>query len=172
MIAARLVVLVALWLLAWGEASLANVVTGVVLAAVLLAAFPPVRPSASRPRIRPIGVLRLVVYVLWQLVTSNVLVTREILSRRSRVRTGVIAHHVDRPSDGVITLIANITALTPGTMTVEVSSDPAVICVHFLLLDDVDDARRDVARLERLVHAAIGSADTTTRAVARFKEQS
>ena len=56
----------------------------------------------------------------------------------------------------VLTLIANIIALTPGTMTVDVTPDPPMIYVHFLLLSDVAEARRAVARLERLVVAAIG----------------
>jgi multicomponent Na+:H+ antiporter subunit E len=158
---ARVVLLVTIWLLAWGDISVANVVTGVVLAAVLLVAFPPRRVgdgASRRPatRIRPLGVARLLVYILVQLVTSNVLVSREILSRRSRIRTGVIAHQVADPSDDVLTVMSNVIALSPGTMTVDVARDPAVIHVHFLLLSDVESAHRTLARLERLTHAAVG----------------
>lgn len=153
---AHLALLVLLWLLAWGEASLANLVSGFVVAGVLLVAFPPGRMSHPRSRFSVTGWARLALHLLVQLVISNVLVTREILSRRSRMRTGVLAYHVERPSDLVLTLIANIVALSPGTMTVEVTRDPAVIYVHFLLLRDVDEARRAVARLEALVVAAIG----------------
>lgn len=152
----RVVLLTILWLLAWGRASIPLVVSGVALSLALLTAFPPARTRTTRIRLRPLAVGRLVVYVFGQLVTSNVLVTREVLSRRSRVRTGVLAHHLRHPSDELLTLIANIIALTPGTMTVEATRKPAVIYVHFLLLDDVDAARRQITRLEDLAFAALG----------------
>lgn len=152
----RMALLVGLWLLAWGDASVTNVLTGTALAGVLLVAFPLRRRSTASVRLSIIGLARLVLYVLAQLVPSNVLVAREILSPRSRVRTGVLAYPVQHPSDEVITLIANVIALTPGTMTVETTRDPAVIYVHFLLLDDVEAARLAIGRLERLVVAALG----------------
>jgi multicomponent Na+:H+ antiporter subunit E len=151
----RVAGLVLLWLLAWGEASVANVVSGVVVACALLVAFPP-RARRSTGRVRLLGALRLLLYVGGQLVTSNYLVAREILSRRSTVRAGVLAYELRRPSDEVVTLMANVMSLTPGTMTVEATSDPAVLYVHFLLLDDVAGARRAISRLEELAVATIG----------------
>lgn len=96
------------------------------------------------------------IYVLGQLVTSNLLVARVILSRRSRIRTGVLAYPVQDASDEVLTLIANVIALTPGSMTVDATRDPSVLHVHFLLLDDPEGARRSIARLERLAVRALG----------------
>jgi len=153
--AARVAVLVAIWLLAWGDFSGPQIVAGLVLSAALLLAFPPPPvPGAARARVRPLALARLVGFVLVNLVQSNLLVAREILSRGSRVRTGVIAHRLAVPSDLILTLVANIIALTPGTMTVEVTRDPAVVYVHFLLLADVDEARHAIARLEALTVAA------------------
>lgn len=151
----RVAALVVLWLLAWGELSVANVVSGAVVAAALLIAFPP-RVRRGTARIRPLGAVRLGLYVARQLVTSNLLVAREIVSPRSNVRTGVLAYEVRRPSDEVVTLMANVMALTPGTMTVEATREPAVLHVHFLLLADVDAARRTIARLEDVVVGAVG----------------
>lgn len=155
-LAIRAIWLLAFWLLAWGEASVANVLSGLALATALLFAFPPRRRSPHARRISIWGTIRLIGYVLAQLVTSNLLVAREILSPRSRVRTGVLAYEVEHPTDEALTLIANVIALSPGTMAVEITRDPAVIYAHFLLLDDIDDARRTIARLERLVVAALG----------------
>jgi multicomponent Na+:H+ antiporter subunit E len=142
--------------LAWGSVSPGTVLSGIALAAGLLVAFP-LDATSSTLRPHPLGIARLLLYVLGQLVTSNVLVARQILSRNARVHSGVLAYDVRHPSDEVITLIANIIGLTPGTMTVEATRDPGRIYVHFLLLDDVDSARRDIARLERLVVGAVGT---------------
>lgn len=154
--ARRAMLLVSFWLLAWGEVSVANVASGIVVAAGLLVAFPPHRPAVSGPTISPVGTARLILYVLGQLVPSNVLVTREIVCRRSRIQTGVLAYPLEQPSEAVLSLMAHVIALTPGTMTVEATSDPPVLYVHFLLLDDLAKARRTVARLERLAVAALG----------------
>jgi multicomponent Na+:H+ antiporter subunit E len=153
---ARVALLLAVWLLAWGEVTTANVLTGLVLIGVLLVAFPAPRPRSTRGRLRPAAIARLVGYILHNLVVSNVLVARQILARRSRVNTGVIRYEVECGDDFVITLIANIIALTPGTMTVDATRQPPVLLVHFLLLDDVETARQSIAHLERLVVAAAG----------------
>lgn len=154
--ARRGALLVSFWLLAWGEPSVANLGSGVLVATVLLVAFPPHRRTGRGSGVSPLGAARLVLYVLAQLVPSNVLVAREIVSRRSQIRTGVLAYPLHDPSDEVLTLMAHVIALTPGTMTVEATRAPAVLYVHFLLLDDVDRARRTVARLESLAIAALG----------------
>lgn len=157
--ARRAVLLIAVWLLAWGDVTVANALSGAVVAAVLLVAFPPHRRPTTPRRVSPVGVARLVVHVLIQLVPSNVLVARQILSRRSRIRTGVLAYPLQHPSDEVLSLMAHVIALTPGTMTVEATREPSVLYVHFLLLSDLDQARRTVAGLERLAVAALGGVD-------------
>ncbi len=147
--------LLALWLLAWGEVSVGNVVSGIVLIVVLGLVFPSGRRRDARIRVHPVALVRLVGYVAVQLVVSTALVAREIVSRRSRVRTGVVGYRVREPSDVTLTLMANILALAPGTMPVDVTSDPPMLYVHFLLLSDVEDARRTIGRLESHVVAAL-----------------
>jgi multicomponent Na+:H+ antiporter subunit E len=162
---ARGVLLVVIWVLAWGSVTAANVVVGAVLAAVLLLAFPPTDATARfRLRFRPVAASRLVIYLLGQLVTSNVLIAREILSPRSRIRTGVIVHEIPSSSDWVLTLVANAIALTPGAMTVEATSNPSVLHVHFLLLHDEAMARRRLDRLTSLVIAVAVPDDAATAA--------
>jgi multicomponent Na+:H+ antiporter subunit E len=155
-VARRGALLVGFWLLAWGDVSVANVASGLIVATVLLVAFPPHRGTNAQPRISPLGAAKLVLYVLGQLVPANVLVSREILGRGSRIRTGVLAYPLRDPSEEVLSLMAHVIALTPGTMTVEATREPVVLYVHFLLLEDVERARRTIARLERLAVAALG----------------
>jgi multicomponent Na+:H+ antiporter subunit E len=149
-------VLLALWLLAWGEITVGNVVSGILLIVVLGLVFPVGRQDDPPVRVKPVAMVRLAGYVLVQLVVSSTLVAREIVSRRSRVRTGVVAYRVQQPSDLTLTLMSNILALSPGTMPVEVTREPPTLYVHFLLLSDVENARRTIGRLETLVVAAVG----------------
>lgn len=162
----RAALLMVFWLLAWGEVSAANVGSGLVLITLLFVAFPPRRHTTGNPRFSVFGATRLVLYVLAELVPSNVLVAREVVSRRSRIRTGVVAHHLQHPSEEVLSLMAHVVALTPGTMAVEATRDPPVLYLHFLLLEDLDQARRRAARLERLAVAALGGPEAVRDATA------
>lgn len=152
------VYLVAIWILLWGDLSLANVASGVVVAVVLLAVFPTGQRSRPRHPIRPWPALRLALYFVGQLLRSNLLLSRQVLSPWSRVHTGIVGVPVVACSDTVLALIANITALTPGTMAVEVIREPATIYIHVLRLRDVEQVRAEVARLNALAVRALGSA--------------
>jgi multisubunit Na+/H+ antiporter MnhE subunit len=106
-------------------------------------------------RLRPLGILRLSAFVVRQLVVSNVVMTRQILRRRSEPSPGVVVHHLRRPSDEVVTLMSSVIALSPGTMAVDVDDTSSTISVHVFDLRDVDAAHRSLADLEDLVAGAI-----------------
>jgi multicomponent Na+:H+ antiporter subunit E len=161
--AGRVALLVVLWLLAWGELSLANVLSGVVVAAALLVAFPPRRRPGRRVRVHALGALRLAAYVARQLVLSNLLMAREIVRRTPTYRPGVLAHRLQRPSEEIVTLVTSVISLSPGTMTVDVDEVSSTIYVHFYRLADITSARADLARLERLAREAISAPSPSTR---------
>jgi multicomponent Na+:H+ antiporter subunit E len=154
-VAWRVAVLVVLWLLAWGDLSLANLVSGVAVAILLLVAFPPDRRESDHVRVSLVGVARLLVHVARQIVISNVQMTGTILRRRTGIDPGVLAHELREPSDEVLALMTSVIALSPGTMVVDVSRDASTIYVHFLKLHDADAARASMHRLESLVERAV-----------------
>ena len=93
--------------------------------------------------------MRFVAYFLRQLVVANASLTREIVTRRDRIRTGIIAVPMEEGiSDGLLAFLANVTALTPGTMPIEVQRDPPRFYVHVLHLHDVEAVRKEVRRME------------------------
>jgi multicomponent Na+:H+ antiporter subunit E len=150
-------VIVAIWLLAWGSLSWANVASGLVVAVLLLVAIPDVRVRAHLPRVRPVPLARLGLRLARDVVVSNVLLTREVVTRTPRISTGVVAVPLPGCSDELLALVANILAMTPGTMPLEVTRDPVVMYVHVLHLGSVDEVRREIWRLRDLVVEAFGS---------------
>ena len=151
----RVALLTALWLLAWGEISAANVLSGVAVAAILLVALPPSTSRSAPARVNAPAVARLAGYIAVQLVTSNVQMIREVLRWRSTTQPGVLAHRLRHPSEHVVTVMTSVIALSPGTMTVDVDRTSSIIYVHFLFLHDIDAARAALERLERLASKAI-----------------
>lgn len=167
--AGRVAALVVLWLLAWGEVTVGRVAGGIVVASLLLVVFPPGPPADIT--IHPLGVARLLGYIGVQLVASNIVMSWQIVHPRPTLVPGVLAHHLQHPSAEVVTAMTSVIALSPGTMTVDTAQDSSVIYVHFLFLDDLQAARRSLARLERLVVAAIGT-DTGVSPTPRTQEES
>ncbi len=162
-----------IWVLAWGTPTPANVLGGLVVAAVLLAVSPDSWLSLrrTRPRLRPVAVARFLGFVLVEVVRANVILTREVVSRESRITTGVVAVPLPECSDGLLTLVTNVMAVTPGTMPIEVTRHPTVMYVHVLLLGDVEAVRRDVQHLAALAYRAFGS-DAAIAAMAELEHGS
>jgi multicomponent Na+:H+ antiporter subunit E len=153
-------VLAVIWVLLWGSWSAANVLSGLLVAAVLVLAFVP----AERRReqivvIRPLPFLALAAYLVRQLLVANVVLITEVLARRRTIRTGVIAVPVPGCSEQLLTIFANIVAMAPGTMPVEVRSDPPAMYVHILHLRDVEEVRAELIHLRDLMVRALGSGE-------------
>jgi len=157
--AAVVVVLAAIWVLLWGSASVANIVTGVLIGTALVMLVPGLRGTKQPLVIRPIAIARLLGHFLVDLIRSNVVLTREILARRSRIHTAIVGVELPGCSDELLTAITNLLALAPGTMPVEMSVDPVVLYVHVLHLEDVEEVRREVRRLTDLAYAAFAPAE-------------
>lgn len=153
----RGVLIVAVWVLLWDRFSLANLLSGAAVAAVLLVLFPTRSEISGHTAVRPLAVLRLGLYLARTLVAANLTVAREALRPRPHTHTGVVAVPVPSSSEGILTFIANVTALSPGTMTVEVELDPPTIYLHILDLHDVGQVRASIATLEDLTVRAFGS---------------
>lgn len=149
--------LAVIWVLAWGSPSAANILGGLAVAALLIAISPDVSPGKVRGRVRPVAIARFAAYVLRDLVRANVSLTREVLARESRITTGVVAVPLPECSDGLLTLVTNVMAVTPGTMPIEVVRHPTVVYVHVLILGDVEEVRREVQHLAALAYRAFGS---------------
>lgn len=148
-----------IWVLLWGSASAANVISGLVVGFAIVLVVPGLlgRRSARWPPVRPLAILRLLGHVVVSTVTSNVVLTREILSRGSQIRTGVVGVPLPGCSDELVTLITDLLALAPGTMPIELTQHPTELYVHVLHLQDVEEVRRDILRLTDLVVRAFGS---------------
>lgn len=160
-----------IWVMAWGSPSPANVLGGLAVAALLLTVTPNVVPTHGAVRVRPVAIARLAAYLLVKVVESNVLLIRQIVARQPRLRSGVIAVPLPEGSDGLVTLIANTMALTPGTIPLEVQRDlETVIYVHILQLHDPEESRREIRHLAALAYRAFGSDEAAAAATAMEQE--
>lgn len=147
--------LVALWILLWGRFTAGNVVNGVILAAVLTWLFP-VRGHGLR-RLRPVGAVRLFVYVLWSLVKSTMqVVLAVLLPSPARVETRIIPVQLTTRSPMVASIVGNLITLTPGTMTVDADRESCVLHVHVLgRVTSDEEFAASILELESVVLGAV-----------------
>ena len=148
------------WVMLWDEITLANFLGGLAVASVLLVVFP-LPPVALERRlvVRPWALCRLAAAVLGELLVSNVYMTHEIVTPARRLASGVLRCPMRTDSPKILSTVANILALAPGTMAVDATNDPPTLYVHVLAEGDLGDLRRKISRFEQLVVEAIGSAD-------------
>lgn len=152
--------LVVVWVLAWGELTVANVLSGSAVAVVLLVVAPDTWPERPEGRVRPIAVLRFVGYTILKAFESNLVIARGIITRDPRLHTGVVRVPLPDCADELVTLVANVMALTPGLMTIEVDREPIVLYVHVFNVVDIETSRRDINRLTELAFAAFAPDET------------
>lgn len=77
-----------------------------------------------------------ILVLLWDIMVSNLIVARQVLSSESKLQPGFIAVPLDMTEPLPITLLASSISLTPGTVSTEVSEDHCTLYVHALNIDD------------------------------------
>jgi multicomponent Na+:H+ antiporter subunit E len=88
---------------------------------------------------------------LWQLLRANLSVARTVLlKRREDIHPAFIAIPLEAETDAEIALLANLITLTPGTLSLDVSTDRSVLYIHTLDVEDMDALRVEIkSGLER-----------------------
>ncbi len=154
--------LVLLWVALWGTWSFANLAGGVAVAAALVILLPtPHRPS-GRTRVRPLQALVFAGFFVAKLVQANLHMAWTIVNPWSTSHSGIVAVPIRGCSDGLTTVVANFVTLTPGTLTLDVRTEPPTLYIHVMRLGDPDEVRRDVLRIEALAIRAFGSPEALT----------
>ena len=154
-----LIWLTVVWVALWGDLSAFNVVTGFLVAVVVCLVFP--LPGLRLDlRIRPLRLGWLVGRFLADVVVASAQVAWTTLQFHRQPRNAVIEVRLRTPSDIVLTVVAEMTSLVPGSLVVEARRSTHTLFLHVLDARDqsgADRMRRDVLALERRVVRAFGA---------------
>ena len=161
--------LLIVWVALWRDISIANVISGMALAAATVWWFPPSSERRS-VRIKPLAMARFVGTSVWSILKANFVVAWEVVTPTNEINEGVVAVRLASNHPVVITLVSHAIILAPGTMVIDIDvgdeARPTQLYVHVLHLRSVEDVRTDVLTLEALALAAV-SADTNGRSPSR-----
>lgn len=137
------VVLAVLWLLLANSFSAGHVVLALLLALVIPMAVRPVFPAVPPIR-RPGAALAYVWLVLGDIVVANLRVARLVLGPVSRLRPRIVEVPLDVRDPVVASALAATVTLTPGTVSVELDLERAVLVVHALDAPDDEAVRSEI----------------------------
>ena len=152
----KVVILTLAWVALTGDLSAWGVAFGLGLAALTMTIAAPLGPYPIFPTARPLRLLGLLVYLCWQILVANVKVAATVLAPGRFLRPALVAVPLDARSDEQITVLSNLISLTPGTLSLEVSSDRTTLFVHAMSVTSPDALRREIKEgFERRVIGAI-----------------
>ncbi len=100
---------------------------------------------------RVIAIAIVVGYFLIELVVANFRVAYDIVTVKHFMRPAILAVPLEARTDFEIALLANLISLTPGTLSLDVSSDRKFLFVHAMYLTEPADLKRFEALLLRAI---------------------
>ncbi|MBP1325581.1 multicomponent Na+:H+ antiporter subunit E [Leucobacter exalbidus] len=151
--------LVALWALMWGELSLLSVVSGIVVAIVVMRLFylPPVELAG---RFNLWYGLKFLGYFLWHLAKASWQVAWIAVRPGPPPPVAIIGARLHTKSDFILTAVALTISLIPGSFVADVDRFESVLYLHVLNTPsqrEITAMRREVRRIERLLVLTFGN---------------
>lgn len=161
----RVVWVVIVWVVLWRDVSAGNVLGGLLVGIGLVWAFPP-PPSRWLHRLHPLHAVRFIAHNALAIARANIVVAWEVITPRNRIHQAVVVCPLTSTDPDVVLMVSHSIGLAPGTVVLDVieagEGAPAVLHVHVLHFVSSAATRAEVAELERLALAALGSREATS----------
>ncbi len=138
------VLLALVWSLMLGSFTPANFLVGFALGYAVLR-LASLRSNRS-PYFRKVGTtIGFFFYFVWELIKANIKMAIYTVSPLKTLRPGIIAIPLEPGmTEFELTTLANVVTLTPGTLSLDISEDHSTLFVHFMDVDDPEEAVREV----------------------------
>ena len=75
-------------------------------------------------------------FFIKELIKANIQVAFDVITPRNYMKPGIIGVPLDAETDLEITLLANFITLTPGTLSMDVSTDKKILYIHAMYVED------------------------------------
>ena len=152
--------LVLVWILLWGTWSWANVLSGLLVALVVLVLLP-LPHVVGGVRVRPLPLLAFLGHFVVDLVVSGAQVAWLALRPARDGGSAIVRVQLRADSDLLLTMVAEATSLVPGSLVLDLDREEQLITVHLLHVRDraaVERERAHVLRTEERLVRAFGAA--------------
>ncbi|HET8617169.1 MAG TPA: Na+/H+ antiporter subunit E [Actinomycetales bacterium] len=147
------------WVLLWGNVSVANVVAGFLLSLLIVVVFP-LPPLTVGVRVRPLRLLRLVVRFAYDVIRASLHVSWLAFRPQRPPRSSVVTTQLTTRNQLFQTIVGEMLSLVPGSLVVDIDGEAGLISLHVLDVGTPAQAaqhRADVLALEQRVLAALAA---------------
>jgi multicomponent Na+:H+ antiporter subunit E len=148
-----LIWLTLVWILLWGNISVANVLSGLAIA-VGITVLLPLPPVPVQGKVHPVSLLHLTSRVAWYLVVSSTQVAWLAIRPGPPPLNAVLRAQLNIKSDLVLALAVNIINLIPGSIVLEIDQKRRMIYAHVIDVGSersVNQFYQQVNQVERLL---------------------
>ncbi|MFC4120721.1 Na+/H+ antiporter subunit E [Nonomuraea zeae] len=145
------------WVTLWGDLTLGNVLGGLVAGLVVAWSLPlPILDPGIR--VRPVALVRFLLWFGWDLLLSTVRVVVWVV-RPGAPPTQLVRVRLRTSSESMTVMIMIALSTVPGSLVVEMYEEERELLLHILGLpgDATEAVRADVAGLESRIVAAFGT---------------
>ena len=94
--------------------------------------------------IKPFWLVWFVLFYLVELFLANLRVAHDVITPGYHMKPGIIAIPLDAKSDLEIIILSNLITMTPGTLSLDVSTDRRVLYIHAMYIDDLEGLRSKI----------------------------
>lgn len=153
--------LTGVWVLLWGQLTVANVLAGFVIAVALVTLLPMPRIGLDGRPWLP-GIVVLVARFFGDVVMASIQIAAKALSFGEPPHGAVIRVRLRSHSDLLLTITAQLCSLIPGSIIVEAHRLSGTLYVHVFDVGDaggIDGAREHCLEIERRVMYAFATDD-------------
>lgn len=132
-------IMTVLWFLLWGAVNIPLALLGIAVSLLISLVFP-MPPITFRGVFRPRWWLAMFVRFLWDLVASSLSVVRLVFRPKLTLRNAVIKVPLRMSSELIMTQVAGLVTLVPGSVALEVRRNKPRMYVHVLDVTEDNDA--------------------------------
>jgi multicomponent K+:H+ antiporter subunit E len=133
-----MLLLAVLWLLLVNTLSLGHILLGLFLGWSIVRLCGDFLLTVPKVR-KPLGLLLFIGKVFYDIVVANLQVVRLVLGPKSRLEPAFVEVPVEIENEFILSTLACIISLTPGTVSAGLSSDHKTLLLHGLDVPDHDE---------------------------------
>lgn len=132
------ILLTLVWVALTGSFVFLNFLFGFVLSFLILWVISNGKGESKYFKILP-KMISFLFFFLYELFKANLQVAYDVVTPKFYMNPGIIKVPLDAKTDMEITFLANLISLTPGTLSLDVSSDRKVLYVHAMYISNKEN---------------------------------
>ena len=138
------ILLTFIWVALTGQLNYTNFVFGFIVGFFLLWFLNRKRTSNQDYFMRVPKILAFIMYFLYDMLKANIEVAIDVVTPNYNMKPGIIKFEMDAKTDFEITMLANMVAMTPGTLVIDMSKDKKYMYIHVMYLKDIARFKRNL----------------------------